>query len=75
MDMEQELETVLDEVQNDAGALEQLLTTYSGRLLHPNHFLMVAAKRYLLYQMDVTDPRRAKLAQEILPVFDVITPG
>ena len=72
---EDHVEAILEEVQNAPESLEKLLTRYCGKVMHPNHFLMVAAKRYLLYQLHVTDPQRVRLAQDILPVFDVLCKG
>ena len=74
MELEQTLETNLEAIQSDKEALRMMITS-AGRYLHPNHSLMVAAKRYLLYQLEAGDPERMALAQEILAILDVLTPG
>ena len=75
MELEHQLENSLELIQNNAEALQMLLSSYSGTVLHHNHYLMVAAKRYLLYQLPVQDIQRVELARQILRIFDVITPG
>lgn len=74
MELEQDLEASLEVIQNNKEALQIMLSSYSP-ILHTNHYLMVAAKRYLLYQLGFDDPLRVALAQQILQVYNVITPG
>lgn len=75
IELEQKLEAGgLEVIQNNKEALQKMLSSYSP-IFGTNHHLMVAAKRYLLYQLAFDDPLRVALAQEILQVYNVITPG
>ena len=58
--------------------LESLLEKY-GQILHPQHYLMVAMKRYLLYGYSNTDPdlltKKLAYATDILAQYDTVCPG
>lgn len=71
---EEQLERRLSEIQTNPDELNEVLDQYR-HILHPNHHLLMAAKRYLLYSLPRNDRRRSALAKDLLPVFDVITPG
>ena len=71
---EDQLERRIIDIQTSPEELDLVLDEYR-HILHPNHHLLIAAKRYLLYALPRNDRRRSTLAKELLPVFDVITPG
>jgi hypothetical protein len=78
--IEEKLRTGLDEnggdrdMKNDKWALTEAIRDHS-KFLHPNHYLMIALKRYLMYATGRHDPERLNLCNAILAVYDIICPG
>ena len=64
----------LDHIQKSPEELLQVLSDY-GKIFHPNHHLLIAAKRYLMYTLPLGDSQRIRLAMDVLAVYDVIVPG
>ena len=52
----------------------KVLSEY-GKIFHPNHHLLIATKRYLMYTLPLGLDLRIRLAKDILKVYDVILPG
>ena len=74
--------------QYNVDELEKILHQYSGHILHPRHYLMIAVKRYLLYVYDHKNipsrlqcspyemlAKKAEYAHDILMMYDIICPG
>ena len=49
--LESDLESRLEAIKSDKNLLLEALSSHS-RLLHPNHYLMIAMERYLMYLLD-----------------------
>ena len=80
--IEHELTATLDDNEHDVKCnveeLESLLEKYC-KVLHPQHYLMVAIKRYLLYGYNCADPnlltKKLSYAMDILSQYDTVCPG
>lgn len=64
----------LECIQNCPEELMKVLSEY-GKIFHPNHHLLIATKRYLMYTLPLGLDLRIRLAKDILKVYDVILPG